>query len=148
MIEATITEPTGNRRALKSALNLADNTRRGVELSWFVIAKDLRSEFSRQVLSRNKTGRFYIRRDRLGRGRKHQASAPGETPANRTGTYRKAIDWLIRLNELVFGNNAEHAGFLELGTSRMKKRPGLGNTIKAGERDILRDLAQGVEGRL
>lgn len=141
-IKLDIIEPSGNKRALESARNIAANTRFGIEKAWWRAGKDLIKEFNTQVLAKNKTGRLYIRRTRGGTRRKHIASAPGETPANRTGNYRKSIGFNVRSSkELVFGNSAEYAGFLELGTSRMKKRPGLGNAMKATERNIIRNLS-------
>lgn len=148
MIDLKILDHDGNRRAIKSVLNLADNTKHGIERTWFVIAKDLRAEFNQQVLSKNKTGRIYIRKDSLGRKRRHRASAAGETPANRKGTYRRGAGWVISGNRLTFGDSAPYSLFLEVGTSRMEPRPGLNNAIRASERNILRDLSEGIEGRL
>lgn len=131
----------------RSAEGIAAHTREGLERAWWFSAKDIQAEFSRQVLDRkSKTGRIYYRRDKAGRRRKHQASAPGQTPANRTGQYRKGFDFIARgAEQLVIGDDAPHAEFLEIGTSRMQKRPGLANAIKASERDIIRNLATEVE---
>ena len=143
-----IVDAFGNKRSVKSAENIAANTRFGVQRALFFTGKDLQAEFNRQVLARNKSGNLYIIRGRK-RKRRHRASAKGETPANITGKYRKGIGFKVRgANELVFGNSTEYAGFLELGTSRMKPRPGLANTIKAGERDIIRNLSNGIEKAL
>lgn len=139
----------GNVRTIESALNLKANTRFGVEHALWLSGKDLSAEFNEQVKARNKTGRLYFLRGPSGRKRRHVASAPGETPANRTGNYRKSRDFNVDgAHQLRFGNTAEYAGFLETGTSRMKARPGLGNAVKASERDILRNLSGEVEGRV
>lgn len=145
VFKVEILEPEGNKRAIHSLENIAANTHFGVERSLWKSGKDILSEFSRQVLAKDKKGTLYVLRDRSGRRRRHVSSAPGQTPANRTGNYRKSGDFNVSNgNQLVFGNAAEYSGFLELGTSRMKKRPGLSNTIKATERDVIRNLATGI----
>lgn len=145
-IKLDIVDSTGNVRSLESVENIAASTRFGVERALWRSGKDLQAEFNRQVLAKDKTGRLYIRRNRAGARRQHRASAPGQTPANRTGNYRKSIGFTVDgAHQLTFGNSAEYAGFLEVGTSRMQARPGLGNTVKAGERDIIRNLAGAIE---
>lgn len=146
-IKLELFDARGNKRALESAENLAANTQFGIDKALWQSGKDLQGNFNKQVLDKSaKTGRIYIRKNKGGARRKHQASAPGQSPANRTGKYRKAIGFNVRkgASELVFGNSAEYAGFLELGTSRMKPRPGLGNAVKSSERDIIRNLSTGI----
>ena len=141
-IELSLQLDREGKEFIESAENIAINTRYGIEKAWWRSGKDIQGEFNHQVLDKaSKTGRIYIRRDKLGRRRRHQASAPGQTPANRTGNYRKAFDFVVRgWHELAVGNAAEYAGYLEEGTSRMRKRPGLGNAIQATERDVMRNL--------
>jgi len=139
----------GDESLYVSAENIAANTRLGVERALWRSGKDIYREFNKQVKSKNKHGRLYILRGPSGRRRKHRASAPGETPANRTGTYRKGFDFNVAgFDNLIIGNTAPYAGFLEKGTRRMQARPGLRNSIRASERDILRNLSGGVEGEL
>ena len=147
-IKVKIIEAEGTERAFQSAGNIAANTRFGIEKAFYFIGKDLIGEFNRQVLAKNKNGNLYIiRRGKV--RRRHIASAPGETPANISGTYRKGIGFKVDgANQLIFGNNAEHAKFLESGTRFMKKRPGLGNTVKSSERTIIRDLSSNIEDRI
>jgi HK97 gp10 family phage protein len=120
----------------------------GIEKALWRSGKDIQAEFNRQTLERNKTGIIYIRRDRIGRRRRHQSSEAGQTAANRTGKYRKAAGFIVNGDELTFGNSADYAGFLETGTSRMKARPGLSNSIKASERDIIRNLSTSISEAL
>lgn len=132
-----------------AAEGIAARTRFGVEKALWQSGKDIKKEFNKQVLAKDKTGRIYFRRTKGGAKRKHQASAPGQTPANRTGTYRKAFDFVVQgHHQLTIGDSAPYAGFLETGTSRMKARPGLQNAIRASERDILRNLSGDVEAAL
>lgn len=134
----------GDTRFFESAENIAANTRFGVEKAWWRSGKDLVAEFKRQVIAKDKTGRLYIVK-KGGRRYKHIASAEGETPANMTGLYRKSISFKVNgAHQLTFGNTAEHSIFLEVGTSRMKPRKGLGNTVKATERDIIRNLSSDI----
>jgi len=129
-------------RFYDSAANLAANTHFGIEKAFWQSGKDITAEFSKQVLAKTKTGRLYIIRKR-----KHRASAAGETPANITGNYRKSIGFIVNQGttpQLTIGNSAEYAGFLELGTSRMRPRPGLRNSISASERDIIRNLSTDI----
>ena len=140
-IQFEIENPSSGRRFFEAAGEIAARTRFGVEKAFWKSGKDIQGEFNRQVLSKNKTGTLYIRKDRLGRRRKHVASDAGETPANRTGAYRRGFGFIVRgARELVIGDSEQHALFLELGTTRMKARPGLSNAINASERDIMRNL--------
>ena len=137
-----------NRIAIASLKNLGPNTRRGIQRAFYDTGKDLVGHFNREVLAKNKTGRLYIVRSKSGSRRSHIASAAGETPGNVTGFYRKSIDYRATPKQLVFGNSAPYAGYLERGTSRMSKRPGLGNAVKDGERDIIRNLTTRIEENL
>jgi hypothetical protein len=154
-IKLDIVCPGGEGRVFESAENIAARTRFGVEKALWYSAKDIHAEFNRQVLAKNKTGRLYVRRIKGGARRRHIASAPGETPANRTGAYRKgfgfSVDGAHQLTIGVAGASdrpKEVPLWLEVGTRRMKARPGLANSIKASERDIIRNLAGLVEDAL
>lgn len=155
-IKLDIVSPSGNKRGIESAENIAANTRFGVEKALWHSGKDISAEFSRQVLAKNKTGNLYIRRIKGGARRRHIASAAGETPANRTGDYRKAFGFNVDgAHQLTIGVEAIGSGpdskyplYLEVGTSRMQARPGLANSIKASERDIIRNLSGGIEDAL
>ena len=156
MIQLDIVSHSGNSRAIESAENIAANTRFGVEKALWHSGKDVHSEFNRQVLAKDKTGTIYIRRNKAGSRRRHQASAPGETPANRTGAYRKGFDFNVdgahqlRIGIPAIGNgpSGKYPLYLEVGTSRMSARPGLGNSIKASERSIIRNLAGEIEAKI
>lgn len=142
-IRLSIVASEGNRRSFESAENIADSTRTGIEKAFWRSGKTLIKKFKEQVLDRKaKSGRIYFRRTAGGQRRRHQASAPNESPANRSGFYRKQIGFIVRgSKELAFGNSAEYAEFLEVGTSRMNARPGLGNAVTASERNIIRNFA-------
>ena len=149
-IKLEIFDGRGNKRALKSAESIADSTFRGIRKAYYRSGKSLVRIFKQQVLDKTtKTGIIYIRKDRLGRRRRHQASAAGESPANRTGFYRRSVDFSVQsVKQLAFGNSAEYSGFLEVGTSRMKARPGLGNAVTAGQRNIIRNFATEISDEI
>lgn len=152
-VDINITED--GREFVFSAGNIHHNTRFGTEKGLWRAGKSIRAEFNKQVKAKDKTGRLYILRGPSGRKRKHTASAPGETPANRTGAYRKGFDFNVRTaNELVLGNTVAYSGYLENGTkdeeggTRMAARPGLGNAVDGSQRDIIRDIAGGIEDQI
>jgi HK97 gp10 family phage protein len=128
------------------------NTLRGTQKAMWKVAKGIRTEFNKQVLAKDKTGVLYIRRTPGGYHKRHIASAPGETPANRTGYYRRSLKFDYssgkHLGEVVVKNTAEYSGYLELGTRFMKARPGMSNAIKANNRNIIRDLYIDIESSL
>lgn len=138
-----IIDAKGNKSSFESAENIADNTVTGIEKAFWRSGKSLLKKFSEQVFDKSaKSGIIYIRKDKAGRRRRHQSSAAGESPANRTGFYRRNASFIVRgSKELVFGDSAPYAGFLERGTKRMKARPGLQNAVRASERNIIRNFA-------
>lgn len=120
--------------------NLDLLTYRGIRQGFERLGNELKKELNREVLKKDKSGRTYIRRDRAGRRRRHVASARGQTPANRTGTYRRAIGYQLRGGEqMEFGirDSVDYAEFLEKGTRKMAPRPGVGNAVKAKQRDAM-----------
>lgn len=118
--------------------NLAQRTKRGIRQGFFQLGSALKVDMNAEVLKKNKTGRVYIVRTSrgrrgTGRRRRHRSSAPGQTPANLTGNYRRAIGYQIHGSDsLEFGirDDVDYGDFLESGTSRMSPRPGVGNTVK------------------
>lgn len=148
-IKLDVIDARGNKTSIESAENITDNTFTGIEKALWRSGKTLMKKFSEQVLDKSmKTGIIYIRKDRLGRRRRHQASAAGESPANRTGLYRRSVGFIVQGTQLAFGDSAPYAGHLETGTSRMEARPGLGNAVRASERDIIRNFATEITDEL
>lgn len=94
--------------------------RRGAERGIVAATEDVRNEALRLILDTPKTGRIYRRR-----GVEHQASAPGEAPANDTGRLVNSIRTTYDLPTLVgrIVASTAYAAFLEYGTSRMEPRP-------------------------
>lgn len=86
---------------------------------------DAHHEIGARVIDRNKqlissgpkTGRIYGT---------HQASAPGQSPANRSGRLLRSAKFLVHGWETMsVGQEAEYATFLEDGTRRIAPRPNM-----------------------
>jgi len=81
-----------------------------------------------------------------GRRVRHQASAPGEAPANRSGNLIKKHRYEVQgFRFMEFGNDAEYAKFLEVGTRKMKHRRFLLRSIQKNWRNALTYLRANVE---
>lgn len=135
----------GRKQADFAILNLAKNTRHGIRQAFFAQGKDLVSMAQSLIIKGPKTGRLY----RIpGRRRRHRASAPGQPPANLSGSLRKSIDFQIHgAQQLEFGsrpgkfggttaNTANYAKVLEEGGGRIQKRPYLEPTVKKNQRNL------------
>lgn len=133
-----------NMRSFKSMANIEANTKFGIERGLFRLGKDLIQSFNRQTKER-KSGVLY---GVPGRRRRVRASGPGQSPAVRTGLYKRSVGYKISGDKMRFGNAAEYAGFLETGTSRMLPRPGLGNAIKDNQRNGLLAISDSIESKL
>lgn len=136
-----VTVGMGSRKFLSDLTNLDDKFRRGVTRGWDRSGRVLVNSAKKEIKDGLKTGRIYHIR-----GRRHRASAPGETPANLSGNLRRSIGYEARgWNQMEFGADAEYAGFLEEGTRKMKKRPTLGNTFRKEQGRIQRILYVDIE---
>lgn len=86
------------------------------------------------------------RRYRVGKGRFHKASAPGQPPARDTGNLMKMLkarleDPMTALVESLAG----YSGFLELGTSKMKPRPFLTPALEQNTDAINRIITEEID---
>ncbi len=133
-----------NMRSFESMVNIEANTKFGIERGLFRLGKDLIQSFNAETKKR-KSGILY---GVVGRRRRVRSSAAGESPAVRTGKYKKAVGYKISGTTMRFGNSVEYAGFLETGTSRMKARPGLGNALKDNQRNGLLAISDSIESEL
>ncbi len=134
-------EDFANRQVYLTIDNLDTMVRRSIRHGWFLLGKDLQSTASREILRKPKSGRTYFRVDRIGRRRRHVASAPGETHANMTGRTRRSLGWQVYgVKSMEFGYGVssppapDYAGFLEFG-GRNEPRPSLQNAITATNRN-------------
>jgi len=92
----------------------------GMRQGLFVVGKFLTKKTSENILRTPKTGRYYKYK-----GRKYQASAVGEFPANRSGDNRRSIQFKVKgKKKMIFGADAPYSKYLE------KSRPFLIRTIR------------------
>ncbi len=147
-----IQEGSNNREIFLSLENIEENTRRGIRQGFFRLGRLLEKNLRKETIKKNKTGRLYRNgRTATGRKRRHRASAPGQTPAKRSGNYTKNIGYQIKGSEtLEFGirDGADYAKFLEDGTKNMEARPGIGNTVKDTEKDAQRFFESSLASEL
>lgn len=112
--------------------------RKSMRKSLNQIGRDVIREDVRLIKSPPKTGRIYRFRGGL-----HQASAPGEAPANRTGRLARSARFATRnYQEMRVGETAYYAKFLEEGTRKMAPRPHLVKAISANYRNAVRILEE------
>ena len=140
---------SASRKVVVNLLKFKKINKIAIKKSFMSIGKDLKSMSNKLILDKNKTGRIYLVRLR-GALKRHQSSAAGESPANLTGNLRKKLFWKTRGNsELIFGDNAQYAGYLELGTDKkphkMAKRPYLIKSIKDNQRNIERHFIRNIK---
>lgn len=86
------------------------------------------------ILNGPKTGRLYGN---------HQASAPGEYSANKSGALLKSVGYQMQGRYLTFySRGCGHAGYQEKGTKFMAPRPNLGNAVRDADGAVKRVLGQ------
>lgn len=117
----SIQEASTNDKFLLKVLIAERATNVALTSAWKEVGTLLVSKLQYMIRNGPRTGRVYTFR-----GRKHQASAPGEVPANRTGRLANSVGYeATGHHTLVFGERAEYAGYLEHGTKKMARRPHL-----------------------
>ena len=99
----------------------------------------------RYILSNGpRTGRVYTIR-----GRKHQASAPGEAPARLTGKLIQSVDYevtghhTLEVGEHVL-EDGPIAGWLEFGTKKMAPRPHLKVAVEQTQSEVMDILQKSI----
>jgi HK97 gp10 family phage protein len=111
-----------HKKTKRVLLDLGDHDRRfsrGIIDALHDIGQMHVDEADRLINTGPKTGWLYRRKGRA----PHQASAPGEAPANDTGELAKSLDYNVQRVRLEVGESARYAIFLEDGTRKMKPRP-------------------------
>lgn len=122
----------GNSRAVASVRNGIRNYRVEMRGALADVGRKNTAVARSRIRSTRKTGRIYILMVR-GRRVRHQSSAPGESPANLTGTLLSSVDYkLFGHLDMEFGADTPYARDLELGASRrnLAARPYLTPTVR------------------
>jgi HK97 gp10 family phage protein len=121
----SFTEADSNYRNILKILIAERATNVALTAAWKEVGSLLTNKLRYMIRNGPRTGRVYTFR-----GRKHQASAPGEVPANRTGRLANSVGYeATGHHTLRFGEEAEYAGYLERGTRKMAPRPHLGVAV-------------------
>jgi hypothetical protein len=114
--------------------------RAGLEFALYDIGSEVVQETQRLIINGPKTGRIYSFR-----GGRHQASAPGEPPANKTGKLGKSGDYIVRnWQEMTVGQKAEYADFLAKGTKKIKPRPSMIRAINSQAQNTVNAILENV----
>ena len=124
------------------------NTREGIRRGLLDVAPEIEREVVRLIKSPPKTGRLYS----FG-GRIHQASAPGEAPADLTGQLAESVGSEVTSpTQLVIGDDvsAPHGRWMEFGTDdgRIAARPHLKPAALSKAREVGQAIVRGVHREL
>jgi len=142
---------SNNRKVTLQIKNLNKITREGMSKAFFAIGKDYVTTAKNRILNPPKTGVVYRIRSRKGVVILHQASAPGESPANRTGALKDTIESLYSAGQDSMrlkagdGDRVPYAGFLEEGTKKIKPRPYLIPAIETNERNAIEHFEREIK---
>lgn len=133
-------EGSQNQRTFKATSEMAHKfkvgARRGFKLNGDALVADVRQKMTKK----NKSGRVYLIYRGLGgrrlkNARRHVASGAGEYPSVISGNLRKSVDFRVkgstRLEFGAGGGKVNYAKFLEEGTSQIKERRFLRQTMRS-----------------
>lgn len=127
------------RRVLRSVKDGLEHFQTGIRRGLLRVGRENVRHARKLVRDKNKNGRIYSFK-----GKPHQASAPGEAPANMSGTLQKTMKYIVRGHQqMEFGDQALYGKFLEDGTVKMAARPHLSRTINEKARDTMESLGNG-----
>lgn len=127
-----LTQGPENRKAFL-VINTADHkTWRAVRQTFYHMGKAIFDDAKTLIKRGPRGGKVY-----KFKGRTIRASASGEPPQRITGTLRKSLDFVVKGSDyLEVGAHADYASFLELGTSKMGKRPFLQTAVDKNKSKI------------
>ena len=140
-----------NAKVFNQIKRAPKSTMRGIRNGFLETRKDLVREARRLITEPPKTGRIYLQRLK-GRLVRHQASAPGEAPANFTGALRSSVGAEVSSgNQMEFGagsTSVEYARILELGGGNIAPRPYLIKSINNEEKNTRVNFDKAIEKEL
>ncbi len=122
-----------SKRVIAGVENLLDIHRKTIENGLYTVGQILDKRVTKLITSPPKTGRVY----RI-RGLDHQASAPGEAPANLTGRLAASFNYNVHgFYQMEVGESAPYAAFLEEGTRNIAPRPHVIRAIDETQGDVV-----------
>ena len=117
-----------SNRVLVSIDKADRRNKEAIKQGFINIGKSLVKVTENTILTEAKTGKIYRNPSTK---EPYQSSSPGQTPALVTGDYFEGLDYKPSgARGVRFINYAPHAKYLEEGTPKMRKRPGMANAIK------------------
>lgn len=143
-MKASITVDPKSRKVLLDIVKHPHKHKKALRLALNEIGSEVVNKMANYIFRPPKTGRIYNFR-----GQQHQASAPGESPANRTGKLAGSGSYRVRgYYEMRVFETAPYAGYLEFGTTKMKPRPHVIRAINANRRNAVRAIEDHVKREL
>ena len=142
-------EVKATQTAKKTLISIGEAPRlhkKALRLALNEVGSELVNLIANYIFRPPKTGRIY-----MFNGRPHQASAPGESPANRTGRLARSGDYKVRsYQEMVVGETAYYAKWLEEGTydGRIKARPHIIRAVNAMRRNTITAILTNIEDQI
>ncbi len=132
----TIKQSKGTNLSLNKIYDSEKIHQQGIVSGLYTFGKILGNHVKQLIEEGPKTGRIYSFR-----GSPHQASAPGEAPANKSGTLVESYNYNVRgAYEMEVGESAPYAGFLEDGTTNIEPRPHFKRAIDDKQGDLVNIL--------
>jgi hypothetical protein len=115
--------------------------KRGIRWGLYEIGRENVKHTRKLILDKNKNGKLYFIKGRI-----HQASAPGEAPANLSGKLQKSVDYNVHgSDQMEFGDKIFYGRFLQDGTVKIEPRGHLDKTVKAREKDTINILETSLQ---
>ena len=141
-------EIKASKRVREIAVSILDAEKfhqKGIENALFETGKEVVRDVRKLIKEGPKTGRIYTYR-----GQHHQASAPGEAPANRSGRLMRSSNYSVRnWSQMTVGETAEYAGFLEHGVrGRLRVRPHLIVAVNKNAIPLIQAIEDNVKREL
>ena len=128
-----------SKKVLVKLYQMEQRNKKAIHDALFEIGKE-NVKYCQDLMLEKKTGRIYNIK-----GIEHQASAPGEAPALRSGNLFRSIDYEVRgSSEMEFGDKSQsdkapYGLFLEEGVpqNNLDPRPHIGRTVEDRQKEAL-----------
>lgn len=135
MITIKVTPKT--KQVLIDVEKLEGRTKDGLRKALKETGQEVKREIKRLIRTGPRTGRLYGT---------HQASAPGEAPANRSGRLAKSTNYKVRnWRQMIVGESASYAGYLEGGTRKIKPRQHIIKAVHNKAQDTVNAIIRNVK---